>query len=252
MDIDVRQEGPVAIIEMRRPPNNFLDLALIRDLAASFEAADNRDDVRSIVLCAEGRNFCAGVNFGVAPATDQPFDPAPFYHEALRLFRCGTPVVAAVQGAAVGAGLGLALMADFRVGTPETRFCANFTRIGIHPGFGLTVTLPRLVGAQQAALLFYTGRRIDGNEALGCGLVDILADPDGLRTAAIQLATEIAQAAPLALTATRRTLRHGLADQVAAALAHEATEQKGHFATQDFREGVTAGAERRLPQFKGC
>ena len=96
------------------------------------------------------------------------------YKEATRLFRARKPVVAAVHGAAVGGGLGLALVADFRVTCAEARFSANFNRLGFHPGFGLTTTLPRLVGPQQAALLFYTGRRIAGDEAVRIGLADLL------------------------------------------------------------------------------
>ena len=110
------------------------------------------------------------------------------YQQAVRLFRTKKPVVAAVQGAAVGGGLGLSLVADFRVASPDSRFTANFNRLGFHPGFGLSITLPRVVGPQKAALLFYTGRRIDGNEAHAIGLVDVLVPQDELRAAALSLA----------------------------------------------------------------
>jgi enoyl-CoA hydratase/carnithine racemase len=173
------------------------------------------------------------------------------YRHAVRLFRCPLPIVAAVQGAAVGGGLGLALVADFRVASAQSRFSANFNRLGIHPGFGLSVTLPRVVGPQQAALLFYTGRRIGGGEAHAIGLVDVLAEGEGLREAALSLASEIAQSAPLAVMSTRATLRRGLADAVAAATEHELAEQHKQFATEDFAEGVKAMAERRLPMFRG-
>ena len=104
-----------------------------------------------------------------------------------------------MHGAAVGGGLGLALVADFRVTCQEARFSANFNRLGFHPGFGLTATLPRLVGAQQAALLFYTGRRIPGDEAVRIGLADVLVPQAEVRSAAQALALEIAQSAPLAV-----------------------------------------------------
>lgn len=123
-------------------------------------------------------------------------------------------LVAAVQGATVGAGLGLALVADFRVTCPEARFSANFNRLGFHPGFGLSITLPRLVGEQQAALLLYTGRRIDGHEAQRIGLADVLVPAEQLRDTALDLAAEIAISAPLAVESTRETLRLGLADKV--------------------------------------
>src|SRR5690606_13245125 len=136
--------------------------------------------------------------------------------EASRLFRTRKPIVAAVHGAAIGGGLGLACVADFRVTCQEARFSANFTRLGFHPGFGLTATLPRLVGPQMAALLFYTGRRIPGDEAVRIGLADLLVPQAEVRSAAEALATEIAQSGPLAVVATRETLRRGLADAVEA------------------------------------
>jgi enoyl-CoA hydratase/carnithine racemase len=146
--------------------------------------------------------------------------------------------------------LGLALVADFRVASVQSRFTANFNRLGFHPGFGLSVTLPRLVGVQKAALLFYTGRRIGGEEAHAIGLVDVLAPQDELRAAALALSVEIAQSAPIAVVSTRHTLRRGLADAVAAITDHELSEQQQHFQTEDFKEGVRAMAERRLPVFR--
>ena len=123
--------------------------------------------------------------------------------------------------------------------------------MGFHPGFGLSVTLPRVVGQQQAALLFFTGRRIGGEEAHRIGLVDVIAPADGLRAAAMALAAEIAQSAPIAVQSTRRTLRNGLADAIAAVTDHELAEQTAHFKTSDFEEGVAAMSERRLPVFRG-
>jgi enoyl-CoA hydratase/carnithine racemase len=247
-DVDFSQDGHVAILEIRRGPNNFFDAVLIGDLAEALERCDADPAIRAILLCAEGKNFCAGANFPQSPGG---IDAGPLYREAIRLFRCATPVVAALQGGAVGGGLGVALVADFRVASPESRFAANFNRIGIHPGFGLTATLPRLIGPQQAALLFYTGRRIGGEEAKAIGLVDVLASEAELRSAALALATEIALSAPLAVTDTRVTLRQGLAEAVATAIERELPVQKGHFDTEDFREGVAAMTERRLPVFIG-
>lgn len=251
-DVRINLDGHVAVVEIGRGPHNFFDKALIGELAAAFEQCDADPGIRCILLCSEGRNFCAGANF-TDPERDA-FDDLRgehLYHHALRLFRCDTPVVAAVQGAATGGGLGLALVADFRVASAESRFTANFNRLGFHPGFGLTVTLPRVVGAQRAALLFYTGRRIGGEEACDIGLVDLLAPPAQLRAAALELAREIAGSAPIAVVATRRTLRRGLADSVAAAVDHELAEQERHFRTDDFHEGVRAMEQRRAPLFAG-
>jgi enoyl-CoA hydratase/carnithine racemase len=134
---------------------------------------------------------------------------------------------------------------------PEARFSANFTRLGFHPGFGLTVTLPALIGPAKAALMFYTSRRLDGDEAYAMGLADVLVPQDQVRAASLSLAAEIAENSPLGLIATRATLRGNLADRVRAATEHELVEQTRLRKTEDFREGVKAMAERRLPIFTG-
>ncbi|HKE76269.1 MAG TPA: enoyl-CoA hydratase/isomerase family protein [Acidimicrobiales bacterium] len=251
-DVGVEVGGDhVAAVEIRRPPNNFFDAGLIRRLADALDrlASGDDGDVRAVVLCSEGRHFCAGANFGGGGRGEG--DARDLYQQAVRLFRQPLPVVAAVQGAAVGGGLGLALAADLRVAAPEARFSANFARLGFHQGFGLSVTLPRAVGPQAAFELMTTGRRIGGEEAHRLGLVDRLAPVDGLRDAARALAAEIAGSAPLAVRSIRATLRAGLADEVAEAVVHERAEQERLMRTADFREGLAAVAERRPGNFTG-
>lgn len=251
-DVGVAVDGDtyVATVEVRRPPNNFFDVGLIRSIADAYEDLDADPRCRAVVLASEGRHFCAGADFsGSGRATGAPGD---LYAEALRLFRTETPVVAAVQGAAVGGGLGLACSADFRVGSPETRLTANFSRLGFHHGFGLTATLPPIVGQQRANELLLTGRRIDGATGAALGLLDRLADDtDGIRPRAAELAAEIAAAAPLAVRSIRTTMRAGLAERVAAATAREDAEQARLRETADFREGIRASGERREPRFEG-
>src|SRR5215467_7069153 len=154
----------VATLEFSRPPSNFFSVALISQIADACAqlAADGR--CRAIVLCSSGRVFCAGADFAGAHAIGTP-DGTHLYDHAVRLFQQPLPVVAAVQGAAIGGGLGLAMAADFRVAAPEARFAANFARLGFHHGFGLTVTLPAVVGRQHALELLYTGRRPPGGGA---------------------------------------------------------------------------------------
>lgn len=256
-EIGVTLDGMVATVELRRPPNNFFDAALIAEIGEAFERLDADPACRAVVLAAEGKNFCAGADFskrmdtGTVQEASRSGAGRHLYKEAIRLFRIGKPVVGAIQGAAVGGGLGLALVPDFRVTCSEARFSANFNRLGFHPGFGLTATLPRLVGPQQAALLFYTGRRISGDEAVRIGLGDLLVPLSEVRGAAQALALEIAQSAPLAVTSTRETLRRGLCDAIEAATERELVEQDWLRQTEDFREGIKAMAERRQPDFRG-
>ena len=253
-DVSVAMKDHVAQVEIHRPPHNFFDVALIKDLVSAFDTLDKDVDCRVSVLSAEGKSFCAGANFASRqPVGAEPGQRGgnPLYFEAVRLFSCKKPIVAAIQGPAIGGGLGLALVADFRVATPEARFAANFVKIGIHPGFGLTYVLPRLIGHQKANLMFLTGRRLDGKEAVEWGLADVLAEPDKLREAATALAAEIAENAPLAIFSTRATVRAGLAEAVKAQTDIEFREQSWLMGTEDHREGVKAVSERRLGRFVG-
>ncbi|MYD44336.1 MAG: enoyl-CoA hydratase/isomerase family protein [Gammaproteobacteria bacterium] len=260
-DIEVSQAGAVGLVEIQRPPHNFFDVTLIHQIADAFNKFDEDASCRAIVLASQGKSFCAGANFGNDAdehSANEEFTEAGFrnqtgslYEEGVRLFRSKTPLVAAIQGAAIGGGLGLSLVADFRVAAPEARFAANFVKLGIHPGFGLTVTLPRLVGQQFANLMFFTGRRIKGEEALSRGLVDVLVPLDELRDTALALAKEIAENAPLAVASTRATTRQGLADAIKVATDHELKEQQWLRETADAKEGILAVAERRAGNFQG-
>lgn len=244
-------DGYVAHIEISSGPYNYISTPQARQMADLLLDLDSNDQCRVIVLSAKGRVFCAGYDFN--EQSDEVVasgDPGTFYAEALRLFDSKKPIVAALQGAAVGAGVGLALVADFRVTCKEARFSVNFNRLGFHPGFGLSVTLPRLVGVQQASLLFYTGRRIDGEEAHRIGLADVLADEADVLKQAFALAEEIAVSAPLAVESTRSTLREGLADEIRKVNQRELDLQRIQLKTADFQEGVAAMAERRLPVFQ--
>ncbi len=246
-------EDHVAVVEIHRPPNNFFDIALIASLAEAYRMLDSEPGARAIVLCSEGRHFCAGADFN-AQSDAEPLGrdhTASLYAEAVKLFAAATPVVAAVQGAAVGGGLGLACAADFRIACPEARFAANFSRLGFHQGFGLSVTLPRIVGEQRSLELLLTGRRINGEEAAAIGLCDRLCAQDQVRSGARRLAAEIAAAGPLAVQAIRATQRGDLADRVRQATRHEDGEQIRLRDTEDFAEGIAASAERRDPVFRG-
>lgn len=247
--VEVNDEAHVATVEVRRGPNNFFDLAVLSAVADSLDALAE-GDTRAVMLCSEGKHFCAGADFSGGDSTVARQGAPHLYDIAIRLFEQPLPIVAAVQGAAIGGGLGLALAADFRIATPESRFAANFALLGFHHGFALSVTLPLVIGHQAALDLLYTGRRIDGETAQRLGLCDHLVPADQLRARAGALAGEIAAAGPLAVRSIRQTMRGHLVEQARAAMARERAEQDRLRSTDDFREGVAAVAERRPARFQ--
>lgn len=252
-DIAVERSDLVATVEIRRPPHNFFDVSLIEQIATAFDELDKDSSCRAIVLAAEGKSFCAGANFGDGSSSSQTqgLSTKHLYSEAVRLFGARKPIIGAIHGPAIGGGLGLALVPDFRVTCPEARFSANFTRLGFHPGFGLTYTLPQLIGFNQACLMFYTGRRLKGDEAHAIGLADVLVPQAEVRSAALALAREIAESSPLGVMSTRATMRRGMVDKIREATDREHVEQAWLRATDDFKEGIRATAERRTPNFTG-
>jgi 2-(1,2-epoxy-1,2-dihydrophenyl)acetyl-CoA isomerase len=244
--------GPVATIEICRPPNNYFDVTLIEGIAGALRQLAADGECRAVMLCSQGKHFCAGADFRSADGGLGAGEPGShLYDHALALFEQPLPMVAAIQGGAIGGGLGLALAADFRVGAPESRFSANFARLGFHHGFGLTVTLPAVVGQQKALELLYTGSRVGGEEAAQIRLCDRLVPLTDLRSAAMEMANDIAMSAPLAVRSIRQTMRGNLPDTVRSALIRERDEQDRLMQTHDWAEGVRAMAERRHPRFEG-
>jgi 2-(1,2-epoxy-1,2-dihydrophenyl)acetyl-CoA isomerase len=245
----------VALVVIRRPPHNLLTEPLLRKVADHLEALDGQ--CRAAVLASEGRSFCAGADFrsevAPDPATGSNFlaTTAAFYAQALRVFEAPVPTVAAVGGAAIGAGFGLALACDLRVMEAEAWFQVNFVRLGIHPGFALSMTLPRLIGPGRATDLLLTARRVKGDEAERIGLVERVVESGSVRDESLALASEIASGAPAAVASTRATLREGLAERARSAMAHELDEQASLAGTPDAREGVLAMLEGRTPRFTG-
>ena len=240
----------VATLEFNRPPSNYFSVSIISRIADACEELAADGHCRAVVLCSTGRVFCAGADFGGAHAVGTP-DGTHLYDHAVRLFEQPLPVVAAVQGAAIGGGLGLAMAADFRVAVPEARFAANFALLGIHHGFALSVTLPAAIGQQAAMDLLYTGRRVSGEEAHALGLADRLAPQGKAREQAHALAAQIAASAPLATRSIRATMRGKLADQARAAMARERAEQERLMQTADWKEGLVAVTQRRPASFTG-
>ncbi len=260
-DITVSMDGYIATVEIHRPPHNYFNQAMVTAIADAYEFLAAETNCRVIILASEGRSFCAGssvVSTGQL-TTEEHQEVSPgtatgrnhIYEQGTRMMQGEIPVIAAVQGAAIGGGLGLALTADFRVAAPEARFSANFARLGFHHGFGLSVTLPKLIGDQATMNLLLTGRRVKAYEALELGLCDEVVELKDLRARARALADEIASSGPLSVRAIRRTMRRGLVEQFRTAVDREQVEQEWLKKTMDFREGINAAAARREPDFQG-
>ena len=244
-------DGHVGVLEVHRPPHNHFSLDVLTELADTAETLA-AEGCRALVLCSEGKNFCAGMDFATGGVGADPIHTlSALYGQGLRLYSLPVPVVAAVQGTAVGGGLGLACAADFRVASPTTRFHANFGLLGLHQGFGLSVSLPRIVGVQKAADMLYTARRIPGEEAHAIGLADHLVEDGAVRAEALERARRIAASAPLAVRSMKATMRADLLAELPAALDREVVEQTRLLATEDSEVGVTASLDRTAPTFTG-
>ena len=243
-------EEYTAYIKINRPPHNFFDTNLISQIADILEEMDKEKQCRSIILSSEGKNFCAGADFSKSNFTSEKNVYENLYKQAIRLFKTNKPIIASIQGAAIGGGLGVALSADFRVTCKEARFSANFGKLGFHQGFGTTVTLPRVVGNQKAKLMLLTSKRISGDEAYNIGLVDYLAEHSELMNKAQELSSEINSSGPLGIKSIRKTLNKGLVEEIEKIVKLEAREQNILRDTKDFKEGINASINRRQPIFK--
>lgn len=212
--------------------------------------------VRVVVVTGEGKGFCSGGNLSwLASEPDATVDDLrarmlPFYRAWLSIRRLEVPTVAAINGAAIGAGLCLALACDLRYAARGARMGVPFTRLGIHPGMAGTYLLPDVVGSAAARDLFLTGRLVDADEALGLGLVSRVWEPAQLRDGVLAAAADIAAAAPIATRLTKRALQHGHAS-IDTALEWEGLAQPVTLATADLLEGIRAAQEKRPPVFTG-
>ena len=249
-DIAINITGNLAHIEIQRPPNNFFDYLLIEQIADAYEELDEVSECRVIILSSQGKNFCAGANFGQdEDMLDKSVPYAKLYAQAVRLFKTRKPVIAVIQGAAIGGGLGLALSADFRIACAEARFSANFAKLGFHPGFGSSVTLPRVIGTQKAMDMLYTARRVGGQEAFEIGLADKLTTKENLIKVSEEFGSEIASSAPMAVESIRSTIKGNLAEQVEEIVDWELSEQVRLQKTEDFKAGIAASLTREVPEF---
>jgi enoyl-CoA hydratase/carnithine racemase len=251
--------GGVAEITLNRPENrNSMTQDVLDGLRSAVAAARADAQVRCVIVTGRGSSFCAGADFrdrarrsSEAPAQLPHERSFSRYSPFLSLLEIEVPTIAAMNGHAVGGGLGLALVCDLRVANEASRYGANFVRLGLHPGMATTYLLPRLVGVPRAVELLLTGRIISGREAADFGLAHYALPADTVLAKARELSAEIASAAPLAVRLTKQTIYRHLGWDPVEAARYEAFAQSQTADTEDHREGVAALLEKRPAVFRG-
>ena len=250
-------ETGVAHVELcREKAGNAIDLAMAQGLLAAARTCENSDGVRAVLLTGQGRNFCVGGDLREFSALSGDrlaghlTEVTDALHGALRVFAgLDAPLVAAVRGAAAGAGLGLAAAADLTLAASDATFVAAYTAIGYSPDAGVSWSLPRLVGPKRALDLLLTNRRIGASEAAEMGLVSRVVPAGTLAGAAAETAAALARGATGALGTTRRLVSAGLTAGLGAHLDAEARHLAGAAVSAEGREGVAAFLAGRSPEF---
>uniref|UniRef100_A0A7S4QA87 Enoyl-CoA hydratase n=1 Tax=Alexandrium monilatum TaxID=311494 RepID=A0A7S4QA87_9DINO len=251
----------IATITLNRPDNrNSMTPDLLDAFGRCVERCKHDHNVRCVVITGRGESFCAGADFKNPPGAlggyegyQSPWEKSRYntYGPFLSVRELRVPVIAAMNGHAIGGGLGLALVCDIRVASEAARYGSNFVRLGLHPGMATTYILPRLVGTPRAAELIFTGRLISGAEAAQVGLANYAVPQAEVLGKAMELAREIASAAPLAVKWAKDSLtQHTAFDPLPAALL-EAHMQSRTSETRDSKEGVKALLQKRQPKFEG-
>ncbi len=251
------RKGWIGEIVLDRPDNrNSMTPELLTAFGAAVAHAREDRTVRCILIRGEGRCFSAGADFKAAVQHGD----APLPHERsfamyrpfLSVQEITVPVIGALNGHAVGGGFGLALMTDIRVANRDAKYGANFARLGLGSGMGITYVLPRLIGVSRAAELLFTGRLVHGAEAERIGLVSEAVPAGEVLPRARALAEEIARCAPLAVRAIKEAMYRSLDWSPVQAARLEAPIQAETLATEDAREGMAALLDKREPTFRGA
>jgi enoyl-CoA hydratase/carnithine racemase len=250
----------IATLTLNRPERlNALGDTLRDDLYDAVTRAAADPNVGVMVITGAGRGFCSGGDVKSMSERDQAGQQAAAPSERLAPIRdrvilamrdCPKPVIAAVNGAAAGAGMNLALACDMRIASTAAKFAQSFVKRGLAPDWGGTWFLPRIVGTAKACELIFTGETIDAAEALRLGIVNTVVAPEALMAEARQLAGKIAAGPPVAIQLAKRAIHNHDAD-LRAALEYETFAQGICRETQDAKEGVRAFVEKRAPVFRG-
>jgi 2-(1,2-epoxy-1,2-dihydrophenyl)acetyl-CoA isomerase len=257
-NIELERDGHVGIIRMNRPEVlNALSGGLVLDLNDAFDELEAEfPDIRVIILTGNGRGFCSGADLGgqIASVSDSP--PRPTYNPrtsipplAPRMRRVAQPIIAAVNGIAVGAGFSLSLASDIRIASDQARFASIFVKRALVPDTGSSVSLVDLVGLGVASEMAFTGRLFDAQYAYEHGIVNHVVPHDRLMEEALALANEIAGNPPLTVRSSKKLLnrRFWLED----ALAHEHDANAPSMGSDDRTEALRSFVEKRTPSFKG-
>ncbi len=261
----LERDGDVALLTFHDPERrNAMTRAMGEAFAECVARLATETSLRAAILTGAGRSFSAGGDLGMIQERADQGAARPgharrdirdgmraFYQLFLSVRELPFPTIAALNGAAVGAGLCVALACDVRIAAEDAKLGLNFTRLGLHPGMGATWTLPRLVGPERAAELLYASRIVTGREAVEMGMVGRALPADEVLPAARALAADFAAAAPLAVRGVKRALARSAQATLEDQISFEASEQAICFESRDVQEGLAAARERRPPEFEG-
>ncbi|MDJ0888030.1 MAG: enoyl-CoA hydratase/isomerase family protein [Desulfobacterales bacterium] len=245
----------IAVITLNRPENrNSMTAELLTAFHAAVTRVQREHDVRCVIITGSGPNFCAGADFKSVLGEGDRLPHENFralYLPFLAVADIEPPVIAALNGHAIGGGFGLALICDLRVANMQAKFGANFTRLGFHSGMAVTHMLPRLIGLPRANELLLSGRLVSGARAADLGIVNYAEEPTEVMPRALKLAREIAACAPAVVRMMKRSIYRDLDWAPWATAELDAHLQSRTFEMEDAREGVAALLEKREPVFKG-
>lgn len=257
-DLEYEVSAGVATVRLNRPErSNAFTMEMIGTWAAAYREAQRDPGVRVVVVTGTGRSFCAGADLGALDASRRtPLDSREVltrgvHAVALAALDLDKPLIAAVNGAAMGAGMDMALMADMRLAARSARFAQSYVRLGIVPGNGGSSFLPRLIGAARAMELLMTGDVIDATEAERLGIVNHVHDDEDLPERTLALATRIASGPPVAISMIKRAVRQAESLDLRTALDVAASHVAVAQSTEDAAEGLLAMREKRPPVFTG-
>jgi len=253
----LRSEGGIAEILLNRPDNrNSMTPELLQGFSEAIDETIANSSVRVVVISGTGSCFSAGADFnsqvqlGDESLPDHERSYA-IYAPFLRVLELKVPVIAALNGHAVGGGFALSLLCDIRIANRTAKYGANFTRLGLHPGLGISYLLPRLIGVSRANEMLFTGQLISGEEAARIALVSSALDSDKVMGAALSMAKTIAANAPVAVRLTKESIREHMAWDIPTGAKREAYAQAATLHMDDAKEGIAALLEKRDPQFHG-